>query len=506
MRCLPTAARMPDSKQDTQRTDPQRARESDAPEDDRTRSARAPAEQVLHGFERVPIHRGDLGPSGTSSPLFNALDAFFGRTRFDSFLGREIVLLRASYPPAWRAFVAALEQTSIARHVERSASSALRDTWHDGLEAYAGERGFLGRHRRKVYGYLETAFKVGRSLTIGGFSGTFNDRTWDRVDDALEQARVERLATSPARAEDPLTEPGRVDADTAYDLSEIARHNRADPGYWLILDGRVYDVTRFCARHPGGAHVLRTYAGLDASTGFARAHPSRAAHGAHGEIDAHGVHGAIDAHGAIDVLRAGLRIGVVRRLALGAAESEVHEAFARALWLAVEMQNVFESDQGFRLESDAPQVVRSRYELQRSLDTHLRFAHECLSVLLDRTLPELWCAARGDAALWRRLLEPLRGSDAARRVTREAFEQLEAWLREPSRSAQLERLAAADRRCLDKLKRCLVAAVQTFERQDGRSNGLDWRALRRACLACAAVIRRYYQRADSALSDLQEPA
>ncbi|HYU16723.1 MAG TPA: cytochrome b5 domain-containing protein, partial [Candidatus Acidoferrum sp.] len=64
-------------------------------------------------------------------------------------------------------------------------------------EAYAGKNGFLGRHRMKVYGYLELAFKVGRSMTIGGFSGVFRDRTWDEVDAELESARTERVATFP---------------------------------------------------------------------------------------------------------------------------------------------------------------------------------------------------------------------------------------------------------------------------------------------------------------------
>src|SRR5690606_31251471 len=66
------------------------------------------------------------------------------------------------------------------------------------VNVYAGENGFLGRHRMKVYGYLEIAFKVGRSVTIGGFAGIFRDRTWDEVDTELEAARVERLETFPS--------------------------------------------------------------------------------------------------------------------------------------------------------------------------------------------------------------------------------------------------------------------------------------------------------------------
>ncbi len=49
----------------------------------------------------------------------------------------------------------------------------------------------------KVYGYLELAFKVGRSVTIGGFKGVFKDRTWDQVDGELERAREERVRSLP---------------------------------------------------------------------------------------------------------------------------------------------------------------------------------------------------------------------------------------------------------------------------------------------------------------------
>ncbi|MEY2934181.1 MAG: hypothetical protein RL033_4930, partial [Pseudomonadota bacterium] len=140
----------------------------------------------------VPITPGIQGPSGTSSPIFNALDVFLGRKRFDTFLGREIHALRATYPPLWRRFIAALHEVSVADYVARKQQPALSGLLHDVIDAYSGAGGFLGRHRMKVYGYLELAFKVGRSVTIGGFRGAFQDRTWDQIDGELESSRRER--------------------------------------------------------------------------------------------------------------------------------------------------------------------------------------------------------------------------------------------------------------------------------------------------------------------------
>jgi sulfite reductase alpha subunit-like flavoprotein len=146
----------------------------------------------------VPIQKGIQGPSGTSSPLFSLMDAFFGRQRHDSFLGREIRDLRRGYPRVWRDFIAAAGEISIKDYIDRTKQTELQELWNEALAGYAGSDGFLGRHRMKVYGYLELAFKVGRSVTIGGFAGLFKDRTWDRVDAELESSRRERLERFPA--------------------------------------------------------------------------------------------------------------------------------------------------------------------------------------------------------------------------------------------------------------------------------------------------------------------
>lgn len=145
----------------------------------------------------VPIEKGVQGPSGTSSPIFSLLDAFFERKRNETFLGREIRDLRRGYPRFWREFIACAGEVSIKDYIDRTGSRELSNLWNDALSAYAGNDGFLGRHRMKVYGYLELAFKVGRSVTIGGFAGLFKDRTWDQVDSELEYSRRERLESFP---------------------------------------------------------------------------------------------------------------------------------------------------------------------------------------------------------------------------------------------------------------------------------------------------------------------
>lgn len=147
----------------------------------------------------VPIRSGMQGPSGTSSPIFNLLDAFFGRSKHETFLGREIKGLRGTYPPFWRDYIEAVAALSVPDYVRKVNDPNLAFALRDTFAMYSGPNGFLGRHRMKVYGYLETAFKVGRSVTIGGFAGLFKDRTWEQVDMELEYSRIERQESFPAR-------------------------------------------------------------------------------------------------------------------------------------------------------------------------------------------------------------------------------------------------------------------------------------------------------------------
>lgn len=140
----------------------------------------------------VPVEAGGPGPSGTSSPLFHLMDVLLGRTRHGSLLGKEARQLRAGYPAHWKAFLTAVGEPSIPAYVlargDREAAAALCEL----LDRYAGSSGLLGRHQLKIYGYIELAFKLGRNITIGGFTGLFRDRTWDEVDKQVAASRAER--------------------------------------------------------------------------------------------------------------------------------------------------------------------------------------------------------------------------------------------------------------------------------------------------------------------------
>jgi sulfite reductase (NADPH) flavoprotein alpha-component len=145
----------------------------------------------------VPIAEGTAGPSGTSAPVFHVLDLFFSRHHYDTRFGDEMIHLRDWYPKHWQNFIEALGEISVVDYVEKRDDPVLQGIYKDATHAYAGDSGFLYRHRLKVYGYLDIGFKVGRSVTITGFTGLFKDRTWDAVDDELASAKEERMLDFP---------------------------------------------------------------------------------------------------------------------------------------------------------------------------------------------------------------------------------------------------------------------------------------------------------------------
>ena len=55
---------------------------------------------------------------------------------------------------------------------------------------------------------------------------------------------------------------------TALSASEVSTHNSAS-SCWFIIDGKVYDVTKYLPTHPGGPGTITPYCGGDATNAFA---------------------------------------------------------------------------------------------------------------------------------------------------------------------------------------------------------------------------------------------
>ncbi|XP_063293830.1 acyl-CoA 6-desaturase [Pelobates fuscus] len=63
-----------------------------------------------------------------------------------------------------------------------------------------------------------------------------------------------------------------VKSEARYTWEEIQKHNlKTDK--WLVIDRKVYNITQWVKRHPGGLRVISHYAGEDATEAFQAFHP-----------------------------------------------------------------------------------------------------------------------------------------------------------------------------------------------------------------------------------------
>lgn len=87
----------------------------------------------------------------------------------------------------------------------------------------------------------------------------------------------------PARATAPacsarLTAPAPMDSETPtqapapryFTWDEVAQRSGREKERWLVIDRKVYNISEFSRRHPGGSRVISHYAGQDATVSAAR--------------------------------------------------------------------------------------------------------------------------------------------------------------------------------------------------------------------------------------------
>jgi cytochrome b involved in lipid metabolism len=51
--------------------------------------------------------------------------------------------------------------------------------------------------------------------------------------------------------------------------------NNTDRSCWSVVDGNVYDLTRWINSHPGGAGAIRSMCGVDGTRAFLNQHEGR---------------------------------------------------------------------------------------------------------------------------------------------------------------------------------------------------------------------------------------
>jgi sulfite reductase (NADPH) flavoprotein alpha-component len=276
----------------------------------------------------------------------------------------------------------------------------------------------------------------------------------------------------------PASAPGAAGAGL-YDASELALHNDGDHGYWLAIDGNVYDVTELMHLHPGGPTILRESVGLDASREY--------------RAILHHQKPAVDAQLPI------YKIGAIRRLDFGSSWGialvpgegieyvpvrDLFRAWVRYLHLVVEMQNALRNDFGYLSAPLTPGDAAHELnplKVQLVANTHLRFLEAYFDGVLGPDLRRLFALTVGACAprepvdrIGREVAAVLDTVDAKRmrsasEAARFLYEEVkgvdpvpttEAWERAQRFCAIVEE---RDQRFLSDVKHVVRAGVRVFE-------------------------------------------
>lgn len=78
-------------------------------------------------------------------------------------------------------------------------------------------------------------------------------------------------SATPAASSQAPSSAASSPAAAALTLSEVAKHNTA-ASCWAAVDGDVYDLTAWIAKHPGGPDKISALCGTDATAGFTGKH------------------------------------------------------------------------------------------------------------------------------------------------------------------------------------------------------------------------------------------
>jgi cytochrome b involved in lipid metabolism len=295
------------------------------------------------------------------------------------------------------------------------------------------------------------------------------------ADQARESAKLFRKLVADGRYREEVytSYPGpTADAPRQIDASELVLHNDAERDAWVVISGRVYDLTEFLHLHPGGTNILRAYLGMDATHAY-----RQVLHHVRPEVDS---------------LLAMYSIGVVRRLDFGAAWTvivagsglrfmflaDAYKTWVRQLYLVVEMENALQLDYGIQRSvttGQEPSAGPSPYRLQLVLEVHQRFSANYLHGLSGEPLHELWtiaCSlggARENVDWMREALDALLHSVAARSTERVIAALVGSVAGDMDAETLARGVAAAqvlesvDRAFLHQLKLALRDGVQIFE-------------------------------------------
>jgi sulfite reductase alpha subunit-like flavoprotein len=300
-----------------------------------------------------------------------------------------------------------------------------------------------------------------------------------------------------------------------YNISDVVLHNDDDHGYWVIISGRVYDVNEFNHIHPGGAKIIQSYSGLDATLAY-----QKIEHHTNSEVDA--MLGMYEL-GVVRMLDFGQEWGValpdkgLRVITL----RDAYHAWVDLLFMVTEIENAVLNDFRVRHESftdiERPDhVLLTPSKIEQLGLVHERLVTGYLDHILGSPLPTLWTLTAGligwqtlDARWMRQTLDAIQTNEAAqsaRDLARQLRDRLQADDQRLTADhayfvseygAVCDLLEAEDRRAIRELKLALREGVMVFEELEQKTIRQGGSRLLVILQSMPAILESFYDRLQS---------
>ncbi len=302
-------------------------------------------------------------------------------------------------------------------------------------------------------------------------------------------------------------------AGTPYNATDVVVHNDDDNGYWMVIDGKVFDVTEFLYLHVGGEKIIKNNAGIDATAAY-----QSVQHHVNSEVDA---------------LTGMYEIGSIRRLSFderwgvaigpdGLFYISVEEAFrtwVRYLYLITEMQNALRNDFAFahkRTVRDEDPALFTPLKVQFIVETHRRFLLNYLDGLIAEDLDVVWsitnglCEPNADIRWLRRSLEEIMNEESTK-LARECHNIMKAILadlhgNEDTRMGLLKSLYVLvereDLRVMQALKMKIREGVMAFEEHEADVIDVASEHLVAVIRTVPDILRTYYRNLADGMDEL----
>lgn len=142
------------------------------------------------------------------------------------------------------------------------------------LHRQAGGAGKARSTATTIAGLLAAALAIGVTAVTVVVGHTGAEAAWGGIEAAASSdgpSGTKSQVPSASTSAKPSGKPASSSSSGSYTLADVAKHADAT-SCWSVVDGQVYDLTKWINQHPGGARRILAMCGRDGSASYNAQH------------------------------------------------------------------------------------------------------------------------------------------------------------------------------------------------------------------------------------------